>query len=514
MRLTRLASLFFLMVLCGCRPSGGPHYVIGVSQCSDDAWRKQMNKELETEQIFHPDLSLRFRQAGANSAVQCAQIDSFIAEHIDLLIVSPNEAVEVQSAVARAYRAGIPVVVADRRVSGGEWTAFVGGDNHQVGCELGKWLLHHASSVGGGKDSIRVLEVAGLRGSTPSVARHEGMMQTIASQPTIVVKTIFGGWVSKLAFEVVDSVLVALYRPDVIVAQNDQMAIGAARACNRHGLLVPILGVDAIAGRGGGLEAILDGDIVASALYPSHGDRVLKVAADILHGRPYERETHLPTMLIDREKAHVMQDMVELVDHELDNIRQLENRIVTLTSEQSLLRILIYTLIVLLLMLVVLGVGIYRVLRYRARVNKEREEHEALVRKQQEQLEHITAELKQTKETASEEEVFLHRLQQLIEQYMDSPDLGVEMLSRELGMSRTVLFRKTKTAIGQSPIELIHHVRLHKAHDLLQQTDLTVQQVAYSVGFSTPSFFAKKYKEKFGVAPSDKSARSKRENKS
>lgn len=509
LKISRLCGVICLLVLCGCRNSDNPHYVVGVSQCSDDAWRQRMNKELETELVFHPDITLRFRQADANSAVQCVQIDSFVSEQIDLLIVSPNEAAEVQSAVAHAYKSGIPVVVADRRVSGGDWTAFVGGDNQQVGCELGKWLLQCPRDT---DDSLRVLEVAGLRGSTPSVARHEGMMSTIVSQPTIVVKTVYGQWFSDPAFELVDSLLVALYCPDVIVAQNDQMAIGAARACNKHGLSVPILGVDAIAGQGGGLEAILNGDIVASALYPSHGDMVLRVASDILHGRSYPRETRLPTMLIDMEKARVMQNMVELVDYELDIIHQLQSRITMLSSKQSLLRILIYTLIVMLLMLVAFAVGAYRVLCYRARVNKERAEHAALMQKQQEHLEQITAKLKQSEEFVPEEEVFLRRLQQLIEQYVDDPNLGVEMLSRELGMSRTALFRKTKAAIGQSPIELIHHVRLHKAQELLQKSDLTVQQVAYSVGFSTPSFFTKKYKEKFGVSPSDKSGRTKNKN--
>lgn len=496
-----------ILLFTACQRQVEKPFVIGVSQCSDDAWRQRMNKELETELIFHPDLILHIRQAKASSAIQCAQIDSFIAEKIDLLIVSPNEAVEVQPAVARAYRAGIPVVIADRRVSGGEWTAFVGGDNQQVGRELGKWILNYPC---GDKDSLRVLEVAGLRGSTPSVGRHGGMMETLAQDPKISVKTVSGRWFADPAFHAVDSVLITLYRPDVIVAQNDLMAIGAARACNRHGLKVPILGVDAIAGTGGGLEAILNGDITASALYPSRGDLVLKVAAQILHGEPYQRETHLATMLVDSEKAKAMQDMSELLADELGDIRQLQDRVQTLRSQHEMQRALTYMMVTLLILLLVVAVATYFIIRYRARIKKERAEHEELVRKQREQLEKITAELKQTKEHVPEEQRFMTQLTREIERALDSPDLGVDSLARTMGVSRTVLFRKTKNATGQSPIELIHHIRLHKANELLQKTDLTVQQVAYSVGFSTPGYFTKKYKEEFGCLPSSHTDSSKK----
>ncbi|MGN1247131.1 MAG: substrate-binding domain-containing protein, partial [Paludibacteraceae bacterium] len=128
--------------LMGCSaPKPSPQYIIGVSQCSDDAWRVRMNEEMEQELIFHPELALHIRQAGDNSEIQCQQIDSFIAERVDLLIVSPNEAEEVKPAVSRAYDAGIPVIVADRQVSGEKWTAFIGGDNYAVGQLMAQWLL-------------------------------------------------------------------------------------------------------------------------------------------------------------------------------------------------------------------------------------------------------------------------------------------------------------------------------------------------------------------------------------
>ena len=129
-----------LMILTGCS-AHQKEYRIGVSQCLDDAWRQKMNAEMERELLLHPEMTLSHRIAYGSNELQCAQIDSFIAERVDLLIVSPNVAEEVKPAVTRAYRAGIPVIVADRRVSGEEWTAFIGGDNYQVGRLMADWIL-------------------------------------------------------------------------------------------------------------------------------------------------------------------------------------------------------------------------------------------------------------------------------------------------------------------------------------------------------------------------------------
>ena len=99
-----------------------------------------MNAEMDCEMLLHPDMTLSRRTAYGSNELQCAQIDSFIAEGVDLLIVSPNDPERVQPAVSRAYRAGIPVIIADRHVAGDEWTAFIGGDNYAVGQLMAEWV--------------------------------------------------------------------------------------------------------------------------------------------------------------------------------------------------------------------------------------------------------------------------------------------------------------------------------------------------------------------------------------
>lgn len=150
-----LLPILMACSLVGCT-SCGDVYRIGVSQCLDDAWREKMNEEMARELLLHPEMTLRTRVAGGSNELQCAQIDSFISEKVDLLIVSPNEAEEVQPAVTRAYEAGIPVIIADRLVPGQDWTAFIGGDNERVGELMAEWIMSHY------KEGLHVLEVTGL----------------------------------------------------------------------------------------------------------------------------------------------------------------------------------------------------------------------------------------------------------------------------------------------------------------------------------------------------------------
>ena len=506
--------VFFLLCaglvgcLIGCSSNGhSPQYLIGVSQCSDDAWRQRMNYELQRELIFHPELTLHTRHASDNSEIQCQQIDSFIAERVDLLIVSPNEAEEVKPAVSRAYDAGIPVIVADRQVSGEKWTAFIGGDNYAVGQLMAQWLLSIVPEGG----TLRVLEIQGLPGSTPMVWRHKGMMDGLQGHPEVqIVASACGAWFRENARVVTDSLLTLYPDIDAIVAQNDQMAIGAYEACNKKspftgrflGRKSPrIMGVDGIVGKGGGVEALLKGEIDMTATYPSRGDLVIQTAVKILHGEPFEREVVLPTVLIDHDAAFPMQQIADEIDRQIAVSEELENRYNRLWDTTRAQRIALILLVFFLLLLVVLAVVLYRVYRYSLRVKREREEHARIVAQQQKQLEDMTAVLERTKAEQSMDERFVEQLQKTIEQHLDDSDFNVEALSEELSMSRAQLFRKTKTLMGISPVELIRHIRLRKAKQMLLNTDMTIQQVAYSVGFTSPSYFSKCYRELFGSLP-------------
>lgn len=509
-----LSILYFLLLVGCCQHKPNAIYRVGVSQCSDDAWRKKMNEEMKQELIFHPNLQLSIRHSNDNSELQCAQIDSFITEQVDLLIICPNEAEEVKPAVSRAYDAGIPVIIADRQVTGEKYTAFIGGDNYAVGQHMASWLIQQATRNNStAKQPLYVIEIMGLQGSTPCVWRHKGLIDGLKDQSNIrLLGSGNANWLAAPARVVADSLLRLYPQTNAIVAQNDIMAMAAAEVAEKlayareiykvNASPITILGTDAMTGDGNGVEAILQGKINASVTYASRGDLVIQSAAKILQGEPFLRDTVLPIMLVDRNTAETMHLMSREIEHNIASIKALQQRITFLWDMSKMQRNLLYTTVGCLVLVLCLLIGLWWEYRYRRRIRAERAEHARVIAKQQEQLEAITAELEQTKAQQSQDELFMQHLQEQIEKHLNNSQLNVEMLSERLGVSRTQLFRKTKALTGISPIELIRHVRLRKAQQILRKTDATIQEVAYEVGFTSASYFTKCYKEFFGINPS------------
>ncbi|HET7896685.1 MAG TPA: response regulator, partial [Flavisolibacter sp.] len=103
----------------------------------------------------------------------------------------------------------------------------------------------------------------------------------------------------------------------------------------------------------------------------------------------------------------------------------------------------------------------------------------------------------------SEDEKLLATISLYLEENLTNPQLSVEELSRHVGMSRSSLYSKLLELTGQTPVEYIRSVKLDKAAALLEKSDMNIAQIAYSVGFSTPNYFAKSFKAKYNMLPSE-----------
>ena len=164
-------------------------YVIGVSQCSDDEWRTQMNKEMRREALFYPDVQVEIRSAGDNNQRQIADIEYFINKKVDLIIVAPNEAEAITPIVEKAYDKGIPIVLVDRKINSERYTSYIGADNYEMGRQIGTYINSRLCGKG------NVVELTGLQGSTPARDRHQGLMDALADIPGIqIVAKADAGW--------------------------------------------------------------------------------------------------------------------------------------------------------------------------------------------------------------------------------------------------------------------------------------------------------------------------------
>lgn len=491
MRNIFVTTLVFALILVGC-DSVPKQYRIGVSQCEDDAWRQKMNDEMDRELLLHPNMTLSRRIAYGSNERQCLQIDSFIAEQVDLLIVSPNEAEEVKPAVTRAFRAGIPVIVADRRVTGDEWTAFIGGDNYKVGQLMADWI---ASIQNTRKKPIHVLEVTGLPGSTPATLRHQGMVEhlseTLNKKSMPIISSVMGSWYREDAYRVVREFLDRTSSVDVIVAQNDLMAIGAADAVrdskNYKPGSVRIMGVDGIAI---GLKAIIDGTIECTATYSSRGDMVIETAAKILAQEPFVRDTVLQTSLIDASAATPMLGQYHARMHDFETLKIVQKQSESLwkqVKDDKTIFILSAGFVGILFFLA-LGFLIYSQRTIKREITRD-----------------ILPQLEEVQEAihlSQRDMAFGERMRQIVDDHLTDPNLNVEYLGSAMQLSRTQIFRRVKTITGKGPLEYIRERRLLKADELLRTTDMTVQQVALELCFSSPGYFTKCYKDYFGHLPS------------
>ena len=453
-----------------------------------------MNREMERELLLHPDMTLATRVAHGSSALQCAQIDSFIAERVDLLIVSPNEADGLTEAVARAYDAGIPVIVADRRVHGDRYTAFLGGDNYQVGRKMAEWVEVQRSGVRSTKERpFALLEVCGMEGSTPEALRHQGMVETLeaSSLPMPVIYSVSG---ATDAYAAVSEFLKTGTPIDAIVAHNDIMAVEAARAINCQlstmncQLSIPIIGVDGIYD---GLKAIRDGVIDGTVTYPSRGDLLIQTAAQILTGETFVRDSVIPTYLVDASAAATLIAQYEQQMHDVEILRISQLNADTHWQRlQQDNRMLVAG--------VVLAGGLFLIVLCALLMNLKKI-HTEIKDDLLPQLEDVEEAIGMSRR----DEAFMERVKEIADAHLTDPQFGVEELGAMLQLSRAQLFRRIKKITGLAPMDYIRERRLLRADELLRTTDMTIRQISLELCFNKPAYFSKYYKDYFGYLPSE-----------
>ena len=354
-------------------------YRIGVSQCSDDEWRHKMNNEIVREALFYDGVEVEIRTAKDNNRNQIADIKYFIDKKVDLLIVAPNEAAAITPVVEKAYRQGIPVVVIDRKILSDKYTAFVGADNYEIG-------------------KGKVLEITGLEGSTPAMERHKGLTDVLKEEPGIeITASVDGAWLQSVAGEKMDSVFQTNKNIDLVVAQNDRMAIGAYLSARQQQLEKEMLfvGIDALPGKEYGVEQIINGVLDATFIYPTGGDKIVQVAMDILEKRPYERDTKLSTALVDKTNARVMQLQTDHITEQDGKIERLNNQVNEYLSRYSAQTMFLYACLIILLLFAALLAIIVRAYWTKNRMNMELSRQKKKLEEQRDQLISLSKQLEE-----------------------------------------------------------------------------------------------------------------------
>ena len=364
MRKTILYLIALMAVFVSCSKSEKT-YRIAVSQCSEDIWRDKLNNELKIGTYFHDGIELRFASADDSDEKQIEQIHQFVNDGIDLLIVAPNQVATVSPAIDEVFDKGIPVIVFDRKTNSQKYTAYIGADNFEMGRLMGEYIATRLNGKG------RVLEIMGLKGSSPAIERHNGFESALKAYPNItLVASLQGDWTEESAVNAIKSYTGDLSNLDFVFGQNDRMAIGASKALSSDG--TKYCGIDGLPGEGNGIACVRDSLLEASYIYPTHGDEVLQLAMNILEGKPYQKDNPLMAALVTKDNANVLllqnEEMVRQGNN-LDQLHQRSDAYLQQLGNQRIVLILAAAFIFLLLNLLVI---IYRYHLQKARIQEER----------------------------------------------------------------------------------------------------------------------------------------------
>ena len=357
-------AIIVLLTGCAQKPR---KFVIGVSQCSEDVWRDKLNDELKMGEYLNDSLIVKLASSNDDNVLQNKQVNQFIDEGVDLLIVSPNQLSAISKSVERAYDKGIPVILYDRKTNSDKYTAFIGCDNYTIGKSMGTFIAQQLQGKG------RIVEISGLEGSSPALERHRGFMDAIKPYPGLqVVASEEGNWKEEGGIQAMKRILKQTQDFDYVFAHNDCLAWGAYVAARQMRVKrnYKYTGVDGMATEGGGLELVRDGIFEASYLYPTKGDEVIALAMKILKHQPYERDNYLSTSIITQANAALTLMEARDAERQTHNLKTLHKQVNQYLSDYNSQKVMLIGLCQFLLVCLAAAALIFRGYLIKVKLNE------------------------------------------------------------------------------------------------------------------------------------------------
>lgn len=381
----------FCLLICilsltiSCKREGEKKFVVGVSHSSiNDSWRKAMVLDMQVKASEYPGLTLQIKDAGEDNDTQIKQIREFIKQRVDLIIISANESEPVTTAAVEAFRAGIPTIIIDRKIYSEEYTTFIGADNYEIGRAAGLFINSLLK-----KKKTTIVEVWGREGSSSARDRHNGFSDALIHNDNVILKTVYGRWHAKETKENI-ATLGLFDDIDIVYAHNDVMALAAREAIMEIDSLavkkIKFIGIDALPGKGKGIEAVSNGHLTASFVYPTGGTTAIKVAWQILNGQPVSKQYALTSALIDKDNAGTLYLQTEQLADYQEQIEKQRNNLEEMLSEYRFLQNSVGLILLLLGVVGLLALYVIHIFRKVQRKNHELKRTNIQVEQQREEL--------------------------------------------------------------------------------------------------------------------------------
>ena len=304
-RATLLAAAFTFTTAFGASAViAADNYVIGFSQVTTvEPWRVQFNKDLRAEAELHDNVELLISDANDRTEKQVADVENFIRQEVDAILISPKESAGLTGVVEQATDAGIPVFVLDRNVDTEKFVQWVGGDNELIGRAAGEFALEKLGGKGKAKGNI--VEIWGGLGTQAAHDRANGFHEFLDGEEgvTFLLDKQSGDWKQDQAYDIMSTALRNYEDIDMVYGHNDPMAYGAYLAAKDAGREKDILfiGVDALPGEG--VTWVANGELAATFLYPTPGAEGLRQALKHLAGEDVPKSVVMGTEAITADNA-------------------------------------------------------------------------------------------------------------------------------------------------------------------------------------------------------------------
>lgn len=352
-KMKNIHLLFIFFLLFGLNACKKEKYYIGVSQISDSDWRQKMNAEIMRESKFYENLEVKIVSAGNSRTCQNANIEQFLDEGIDLLILTPLDTQAI-SAVDRVHEKGIPIILVDRKLNSQAYTAFVGVDNIEIGREAASYLANEISSG-------NLIELAGNKESSSTSERHDGFVNSLVNYPNLkLLATVNADWEEDIAKVKMDSLLDIYPQIDGVYCHNDRMARGVWASSVLHGRSFKIVGVDALPGKDKGIDMVNRGMIDATFIHPTLGDAIVQLAMRILENKPFQREIIPSTSIVNKYNARVMAIQNKVIEEADHKIELLDNRIRNIRQYNVMQQKFLLALIIVFILVIALSILLYK----------------------------------------------------------------------------------------------------------------------------------------------------------
>ena len=294
----RWSGLVAALLLAGCSGAKkGP--VIGVSLLNvSNEFIVMLNQAMDAKaKQLGVELIVNDAQRSAERQVQ--QVESFIAQKVDAIILNPCEVEASSPAVDKANAAGIPIINVNSETRSTP-TAFAGSKDE----EAGRLAMEYVAMRLGGKGEVVMMH--GFMGQAAQIKRDQGAREVLAKNPGIkLIADQTAEWDRAKGMSLMENWIQSYGdRINAVFAQNDEMAMGALIAleqAKRKGKVL-VVGVDAIADA---LMAVRDGRLDATVFQDAkgQGETAVETAVKIVRRQAYEKQAMIPFQLVTRENV-------------------------------------------------------------------------------------------------------------------------------------------------------------------------------------------------------------------